>query len=180
MTSEQQTIWRNAIKQTRKITDGFGMPVDKEIVETVTIMQLMGIHTIMSCGGHVRRTTGGPYIMFISQKAKKYAEQLKELGGSSNPLYKKTYKKARIANLNEQQKIYTLLENFYKSHISSFGQRIIVRTVGFSASRLECQSADIAQIAHVDTRKKIVAENRREMKSFTAFLKAEYFKTLAA
>lgn len=178
MTEDQKKVWHAALTKTRKITDGLSMPIDKPIVETVAIMQLLGFRTTMSCGGHLRRATGGPYVMFVSLKAGRYERQYKQIANSQDPDSKKAYKKARAANLIEQLRLFELLEKFYETRTTAFAQRLVLRTMGFSTNRLELQSADISQIMNMQLRKQILAANRREMQSFADFLKAEYFKAL--
>jgi hypothetical protein len=175
-----QKVWRSALMQTRRITDKLGMPVDKEVVETVAILRLMGFHTSASCGGHVRRITGGPYVMFDSPKADVYAQKCRDISEPTSPLFKQFYKKARLENLKEQAQLFALLAKFYASRSVPFSQRLTLRTVGYSTGRLECQGASMAEIAHLSERKKILEDDRNEFRDFTEFLKAEHGMAPAA
>lgn len=174
-TLDKQTEWHIALEQVKQITDRFGMPMDEGIIETVAIMQLMGIHTTMSCEGHPERQTGGPYIMFVSSIAEESRKEAAVIHNTVNPQYKALYKKAMQANLTEQQKLYQMLDNFYKSHDASFSQRLILHTMGFSACRLECQGADMAYILDKNKQIELLMKNQAEMKTFTEFLKVKYF-----
>lgn len=83
------------------MTDKLGMPVDKRMIETVTILKLLGLHTTMSCSGHMQRITGGPYVAFISPKAEKYRERCKQIDNPKDAQYKKLYQKALRENILE-------------------------------------------------------------------------------
>jgi hypothetical protein len=172
---EQQKIWREALRQTRKIKDGLGMPVDKHIVETVAIMRLMGINTTMSCGGHLRRITNGPYVMFYAPTYKKFLEQRKAIGDFLNPKAKQIQKKAIKVNLRERQKLLPFLEGFYAHRQVPYTQRLIIEDVGFKGSYLRAQGADLAYIVNSQAKKEILTNNRKEMQAFTQYLKEQFF-----
>jgi hypothetical protein len=48
-----QETWDKLVKKFERLTDGLGMPIDLEILETVVALNALGINTIMSCGGHI-------------------------------------------------------------------------------------------------------------------------------
>ncbi len=138
-------------------------------------MRIMGIHTAMSCGGHLRRVTGGPYIMFTSPTAKKYADRCRQIGDSRDISYKASIKSNK-RELTWAAKIYSLLERFYANRAVTFSQRLALRTAGLSASRLDCQGAEMAHIVNIQTRKWILTNNQAEMRGFTEFLKTDFLK----
>jgi hypothetical protein len=166
-----QDSWSSMLDNVRHMTDKLGMPVDHGIVETVAAMRLLKIRTTMSCEGHLDRQTGGPYVMCVSSIAEKLRKKAAVIHNPVDPLYKALYKKAMRANLTEQQKLYQLLEGFYKARNTPFPQRLIVRTMGFSAFRLECQGADMAYVLDESGRKKLLIENQVEMTAFTEYMK---------
>lgn len=47
-TVSKQKAWQTTKREVKKITDKLGMPVDKEIVETVTILRLPGFKTVFN------------------------------------------------------------------------------------------------------------------------------------
>lgn len=176
MSNDQQTIWQTALDNTRAITDGLGMPIDEEIVETVAIMRLMGINTTMSCGGHLDRVTGGPYIMFSPREAKQWQEECRGIEDKMSPAYKHAYDMARKASLAEQSKLMKLLEEYYSNHQALYPQMLVAHNYVFG-NRLYCQGVELANIASPAEQKQILADNLKEMKDFTEFLKVRYFNT---
>lgn len=87
--SDKQANWRQALRRARNISDKLGMPIDKEVVATVAVMNLLGFNTTGSCGGHVRRATGGPYVIFQNPEAEKLAQRARDIGDYKDLLYKK-------------------------------------------------------------------------------------------
>jgi hypothetical protein len=172
----KETTWQTAVDRVKKITDKLDMPVDPEIVETVAILQLMGIDTSMSCGGHEDRITGGPYVMFTSKEAEAYRKKCANIGDPRDSLYKEFTGKAMAAIQNEQAKLYPLLDKFYSNRATPFAQRLMLRTLGLSVCRLECQGADMAVISKPRDRITILTNNRKEMADFTEFLKKTYLE----
>lgn len=166
-----QDSWSSMLDNVRHMTDKLGMPVDHGIVETVAAMRLLKIRTTMSCEGHLDRQTGGPYVMCVSSIAEKLRKEAAVIRNPVDSQYKVLYKKAMCANLREQQKLYQLLEGFYKARNTPFSQRLIVRTMGFSAFRLECQGADMAYVLDESGQKKLLIENQVEMTAFTEYMK---------
>jgi len=180
MATEKQSCWQETRKHVLQMTDKLGMPVDKRMIETVTILKLLGLHTTMSCSGHMQRITGGPYVAFISPKAEKYRERCKQIDNPKDAQYKKLYQKALRENILELQKLYHLLEQFYAArNATTFGRRLSLRTHGFSASRLDCQGADLARIVDRRSRKQMLADSQAEMKDFTEYLKRSFFESKA-
>lgn len=165
--------WQDMRRHVAQLTDKLGMPVDKKIVDTVTALRLLGLETSMSCSGHIRRFTGGPYVIFLAPKAQKYALRCKEINDPSEPAYKRTRKKALEENMREQQKLYHLLEGFYARHTAPFEQRLIVRALGFDHFQLLCQSADMARVMTLENKRQLLTANQAEMTNFTQYLKEE-------
>lgn len=50
--SKFQKIWNSKIKELAGIKDNQGVPIDKDILETVAAMNLNGFPTVVSCAGH--------------------------------------------------------------------------------------------------------------------------------
>lgn len=168
--------WKRATDEVRALTDGLGLPVDKHIVPTVTALRLLGYSTIMSCGGHSDRITGGPYVVFISEDAKRIWQNCKSTNDPKSKAYKIAFKRATIAAITERNHLWNLLEEFYDKRSSNYNQRLTLRTVLFT-TRLTCTGADQAYICNKEERKKLLAANREEMQTFALFLKDYYFKT---
>lgn len=165
------SMWQQTLRQVQGLTDKLGMGVDGEIAETVTAMRLIGLTTRMSCGGHLDRITGGPYVTFIAQGAEVYRKKCAAIANPKDMQYKEFVEKAFVENLNEQAKLYALLERFYEKRPTPFLQRLTLRTMGFSTFKLDCQGADLAYISSPLAREELLEGHRREMREFTEFLK---------
>jgi len=166
--------WHDVLEKVSQFTNKIGMPMDEGIVEAVAIMQFIGFHTTMSCEGHVGRHTGGPYIMFMSPVAEKLRKQAAALDSRSSLQYKTLYRKAMRANITEQQKIYHLLDTFYKNRHTPFSQRLIIHTMGFSAFRLECQGSNITYMLSRPQQKTLLENNRAELQTFAQYVRTVY------
>lgn len=58
----KQEIWNAMSAEVDHWIDGAGYPIDKEIKETVIALNLMGIETTASCGGHLDHGLSFPWI----------------------------------------------------------------------------------------------------------------------
>lgn len=110
-----QQKWLQAKEETLLLVDKLGMPVDKGIVETVTVLRLLGLNTSGSCAGHFNRITSGPYVMFQSVQA---IECLAELQTDNiektSPAYRVARKKIIRFSVLEMNKLLPYVESFYK------------------------------------------------------------------
>jgi hypothetical protein len=173
--AQQPIEWKETLHRVRQITDGRGMPVDPGIDETVAILQLMGLHTTMSCAGHADRVTEGPYVMFLSPEAEKYREQCKKIKDPKDVEYKKLLQKARVCILSDMKALYDKLESFYQSRAGQSRAYLVLKSTGFSRARLDCQGAELAHILDQASRLRLLEENQMKMREFTEYLKKEVF-----
>jgi hypothetical protein len=176
--TEQQRAWQTAKLETRNVTDKLGMPVDKDIVETVSILRLLGFHTTASCGGHIRRITSGPYVIFESPKARHYAALARELNDSLNTRYKVLRRKADRLRALDLHRLSVYLDEFYQDRHLNYRAHLIIQSMPMTLNILKCHGAETALVADRITKKKIVEENRAEMSAFTEHLKVRYFNRL--
>jgi len=153
-----------------KLTDKLGKPIDRGILDTVTILRACGIHTIGSCEGHVDRPTGGPYIIFRSPNAKKYDDAKNVLPNHASAEYRRLRKQAIMANTRQTQKLLILLDGFYAHRIVPANQRLIVEYYGSAFSELMCQGAGLAHIHSPKQRADLLNKNQAEMRAFTDYL----------
>lgn len=51
--SSLQQVWDKTAQKFAKVTDRLGTPIEAEIMETVMALNVLGISTSMSCGGHL-------------------------------------------------------------------------------------------------------------------------------
>ncbi len=172
-TDSKHSKLREAIKQTAGIRDRLGMPVDDNIINTVAIMNLLGFKTVMSCGGRTNRDTGGPYMHFMSAKAKEYKDDIDLIDGVkdfTNPKYKLLLDKAGFENCLEQKKLFDYLEEFYRDRATPYGQQIVVRALGQFVCRLEGQNASIMIVLEKNEKSNLLKKYQKEFRDFTDFL----------
>lgn len=170
-------VWSNAVNKTRGLKDGLGMPIDFEITPTVAILRLMGFRTTSSCAGHLRRITNGPYVIFVSPKARKYEIKLQQIGNYADPEYKTTAKKATRESVRERQRLIAYLKTFYANRHKAYDQQLVVCPLGLSASQLYCLGVDRALIVGEKDRKILLEADREEIRAFTEYLKTVYFSS---
>jgi|GEM_PF-2217598 len=180
---EKKQAWNDMRKKIKTIRDGLGMPVDSSIIETVIVLNLLGFSTSTSCGGHIRRATSGPYVVFESRKAREYAKQVRAFTANApanqdvyiDSKFKRLRLKARTHSAFELHKLIAYLDRFYAHRHVSYNDQLIVQSMPLTYNCLKCQGADSALALNSHDKKKLLASNQAEMNAFTEFLKAEYF-----
>jgi hypothetical protein len=173
----KEAAWKAALDHVNKITDKLGMPVDKGIVETVAVLQLLGVDTSMSCAGHSDRVTGGPYVIFESKEAEECRKKCAAIKDPGNSSYKEWARKAQVALLEHQSQLYKFLDKFYQGRQTPFKQRLIIHTLGLSAYRLNAQGAQMALLGNTEKRNVVLTSCQKEMSDFTEFLKRTSFES---
>lgn len=172
---EKQRKWQSVLAQVAGITDRLGMPVDKEIVETVAILQLFGFMTTSSCEGHADRITEGPFVILRSSAAFACEKQLMDIANRDSQEFADLKNKLTCLSIAEQRKLSTLLKDFYASRKQySAGEMLTLRMIGRSDFRLNCQGSELAYAEDAHARAERLARNRMEMKAFTEWLKEAY------
>lgn len=58
----KQEMWEAMSVEVGYWVDGVGYPIDKEIKDTVIALNLMGIETVASCGGHLDKDLSYPWV----------------------------------------------------------------------------------------------------------------------
>ena len=165
-------MWDKVISEVRGLRDALGMTVDEPVVEAVAALRMLGLNTTMSCGGHLDRITGGPYIMFCSLQAYDIEQKYRALT-RKDKRYHSLRAEARKLNLQERAKLTPYLNEFYKDRQVPYGNRLIITPVGAEGSRLKCQSADDGHILPTSSYKLILNAHRAELQAFTDFLKSQ-------
>jgi hypothetical protein len=175
MTREQQKIWEQEKYRVRRITDGVGMPVDRQIVETVAILRLLGIHTHMSCGGHTARCIG-PWVSFRSPRAASYQAQAYEAEKEGDhERARRAWRLVERYNAQQLHRLVQLLARFYEGRDVPHEQRLVAHGFGRLRYDLSCQSRDLLRVTPRDQRRGLLDQQRQEFRVFTEYLKAEFF-----
>jgi hypothetical protein len=152
--NNSQKIWKAKLKELTTIVDNEGIPIDKDILETVAAFNLNGFPTIKSCAGHFQQSslrfpfvlgwaTGKPESRFINDKklrqkiALKYSGPQEEIEidpGAAEEYYK-IVKKRRLNETKEykawdkknrvlRKAILSLLQQFYSRRTVSQDAKI--------------------------------------------------------
>jgi hypothetical protein len=172
MTSiHKQKAWREANQWARLLTDKLGTPVDKEIVQTVAVFRLLGFNTVGSCGGHIRRVTSGPYVIFESLGASKYATMARKISDKKDKHYIASREKANYSRAVELRRLVDYIEAFYQERPIDSRRHLIVQSMPMTLNILQCQGAEIALAVNSEVRKQILKNNQAEIAAFTRFLK---------
>lgn len=174
MTEHQKGIWEREKRAARRLRDGLGKPVDRQAVDVVAILRLLGFSTTSSCGGHFDRAAT-PYVAFRSEDNQYERQRIEEANSS---VAKQHWKKQAIQhNAAELGRLLGYLERFYTDRDVPLRRRLICQGFGVIGYRLTTQGADLVYVLSKDERRRLVIQQRQEFDAFTEFLKAEYFRT---
>lgn len=175
MNDSQAQQFDLARQESKRLVDGLGMPLDDGIVDSVAILRLMGINTTASCWGHDDNVSGGPYVMFYAAESKPLELQYRQVGDPRDPVFHQLRDQAVLLNLRERQKLLPSLDLFYRERLTPFGTRLIITSFGPEASRLQCQTAELAPALTEPERRNLLSSHQREMRAFTDFLISQFF-----
>lgn len=154
-------------KKVKNLKDKLEHCMDKDVIEIVTLLNCMDLHTTNSCQGHLTHGCISPWLHFSSEF----------YTGNNEDCITET---CEIAN-----KIERLFEKFYENRIlSSYGSFLVVRPMGsgtdLSMWRMEClgqENTDSKKLVfsdkHPQKEKHILFQ--KEFQDFTEFLKEYYF-----
>lgn len=175
MKGDLRDIWERERRQVRQLRDGLGKPVDRQIVEAVTTLRLLGFTTTGSCGGHADRMLS-PYVAFRSATN---ADDRQHIEEAADQIARRRRKSQAIQhNAAELGRLLSLLERFYDTRAVPYRQRLICQGFGIIGYRLTAQDADLVAVVSKDERRELVKRQRLEFDAFTAFLEAEFFAAL--
>ncbi|WP_369042470.1 hypothetical protein [Streptomyces sp. Midd1] len=174
MTEDQRHIWEREKRAVGALRDGLGKPVDPPIVETVTILRLLGFTTHSSCGGHLDRPAN-PYVAFRSPSNQADRRLIEEAATQAEK--RRRTNEAIQHNAIELARLLPLMERFYETCDVPQSRQLIVQGFGVIGYRLTTQSADLVHVVSKDERHELVDVQCQEFDAFTEFLKAEFFGT---
>ncbi len=193
--SQREQRWQETADKFSHVADRLGKTIDAGILETVVVLNILGIPTIASCEGHIDWGTRAPWVDIASTDpathvsiAKLSTEALQERERDQKTpaeiaaMFEEVHKIRRavkVLHIQERQKLLTYLATFYEDRHVSYDRRLIIRPLGTDGkSRLESQGADCQEVAPLDTREKKLREYQEEMQAFTTFLKEVYYTFL--
>ncbi len=197
MISKQQN-WHKLTKYFSSVTDGVGMRIDKGILETVVVLNVLGFNTRMSCQGHSLKRAYyiGPWVDIeikmtnsikkLEEKSSQFLKQAKQLETSDpknrkkiDALYTKSHHYSilvRKRHLKVIRKLATFLSEFYQNRVVGFETRLILDVSLPGWTRLLSQGTVLQDGLKMDEKKKNLQKYQQEMRGFTEFLKKKYFK----
>jgi len=179
------------MKKYSEFGDKLGKGIDKGILETVVVLNALGINTDQSCEGHLKWGTCAPWVDIkapntqkLEDELQKYwdeAESLSNRGKShdvTDKLFSKFHKlrvKLKSTNMAPAQKLLDFLSEFYGDRNSEYKTRLMLSFTPKGLGRLESQGAAFQEVLPIGQRKRNLLVYEKEMHEFTEFLKKKIF-----
>ncbi len=188
---EKRQQWQEASKQFSRTVDGLGRPLDEGIMETVVVLNLLGIRTEASCEGHLDHGTAAPWIDIGAKETPDEREEEKaafdearkqiELNELSYEDIESLFDKARTIqhqnarkHLELQRKTLMYLSMFYANRYVPHDHQLIIQGSQFRG-RIESQGSTIQEILSLEEQAEKLQVYQQEMQAFTQFLKQQWF-----
>lgn len=165
--------WQAALRHVDAMRDRLGMRVDDAIRETVAILNVMGVHTTMSCAGHTDRDTGGPYVTFIHRDIVRWRDLVRDIDDPSDVQYKHAIQHARELNYTARKKLWDHLELYYQDRATGYAQRLSIQVRPFSNTLMATGAVNYSFL-NPKERKEALRHGQDEMQYFTEYLKMQY------
>lgn len=186
LVDEKMVKWNEISERINETTDRLEHPIEEGIKETVVVLNALGFTTSGSCEGHSDHGARAPYVMLDIDGLR---EALLEIGKLGNQAYEappgkerdELYSQFRSMEQEAEKPLIEkgillggYLDRFYENRKTSFDERLII--VREARINLINQGAVFQSARDTESVAKHLAEYQQEMKEFTEFLKAEYFK----
>ncbi len=183
--------WEALTKKFSKIGDKLGNGIDKGIIDTVIVLNALGINTDQSCEGHVKWGTCSPWVDIRATNTKRLEDETwkcweeadnavkaglpREITDKLFNQYHQMRIKLKTKNLSVAKKLWPYLMEFYNSRNPEFGTRLVVSFYGNGIGRLESQGACFQEILPLKIRKVNLLKCQNEMEEFSGYLKRKFF-----
>jgi hypothetical protein len=186
---DKHAVWKQKLLEMEHVQDHLGTGLDEKIMETVAVLQLLGLHTRQSCEGHIDHGIAAPWVAIESRdpklevlrgfysKLSKKADELEDLEDTDikaevvyDGMHKINKHIDRIEAL-EYQKLIPYLEEFYQGRTVSWEQRLILDSHG----TLICQGAILQPAETQEMQTLRLQAYQEETFAFTQFLKRKFF-----
>ena len=78
----KELLWQQMSHELSQITDGLGKGIDSGIMDTVVSLSVLGVPTRQSCEGHLKWSTGAPWVDVeaVGPKVEELEKKLMMLG----------------------------------------------------------------------------------------------------
>jgi hypothetical protein len=198
----KQEMWNMMDSEVSHWTDSLGHPIDKEIKDIVIALNLMGIETIASCGGHLDHGLPYPWVdvRIYSAEAQKMMQELLDIQNKISKeeeflqrkfpdlSYNDFYDLPEGKNLKDLcEKKHILRESVFQSeakYLEELNQLLdqfyeihkfsYDNTLINLNGRLHSIGGDRQQIRSQEQKFLKLIEYRKEMEAFTIFLKNKF------
>lgn len=162
--------WANEERKVRTLTDALGNDMDASITPAVVALRLLGFHTIASCGGHLDRHTGGPYVLIEVPEAATLAQKAQKID-DENPDYLVLRHQADLARATALRRVCDWLRAFYDERAVDHDNRIVAHSMPWFLILMEPSSDLILTMDRSEARRFLNA-NRREFEDFASFVRS--------
>ncbi len=190
---DKEQRWQEMYRTVTNMKDRLGKKVDTGIIETVVVLNLLGMPTKMSCEGHLEWGIGAPWVDIEDRYARERSTEVQQMFQQAQQLQqqqahmtdeiahlleeaRKADREVRLLNLAASRKLLDYLIIFYEKRHVPFDVRLIIQIHAIGRSRLESQGADFQDVALLEERSLKLKEYQEEMRQFTLFLKQQYFQ----
>lgn len=172
------------------LTDNVGTPIDLGILETVIMLNLLGLHTFQSCEGHLDHGHSYPWVTIIDPERsrlfnriwlhvcelEKQAKVVKTVQAYNQYLLADIQLRVRIPEWEAEDAIFAqitaLLNAFYANQQESIiPARLLVRRFHPGTYRIEPGFSSIMKELPASIKKEYLAYGQTEMQMFAAYLK---------
>lgn len=164
--------WSKEERKVKAFADALGNGMDPAIIPAVVALRLLGFHTIASCGGHLNRHTGGPYVLIESPKAVLLARKAQAIS-EDDPAYLALRERADLARATELRRLCQWLRRFYDGRAVDHDSRITAHSMPWFLILLDTCS-DLALTMNRREARNFVNANRREFRDFADFVRGSY------
>src|SRR5579872_969062 len=185
--------WHDMFATVTHMKDKLGKEVDAGIIETVVVLNLLGMPTTMSCEGHLEHGTGAPWVDIEDISASKRSSEVHQMFQQALQLDRRqaqiTVETVRLLeeahqakrgvkclHLAIRRKLLDFLTTFYEHRHVPFNVHLIIQSRDIGRSRLESQGADFQDTAPLEERWLNLVAYQEEMRQFTLFLKQQFFQ----
>lgn len=157
------------------VTDKLGMPIDKDILQTVIAMRMSGFQTNASCEGHLDHGIKAPWIEVGS-----VPDSLASRALSNSPAEMSHPQTESVEEVRAREKIYSernrlvnILDKFYHNRPCPAKSRLIV-LFRLGQCRIISQGYGTQDALPLDTQSSMLDTYRAEMAEFTEWLNNNY------
>lgn len=187
----EHTNWQEAEAYVSTFTDRLGTPIDAGIVETVVVLNLLGLQTFQSCEGHLTEGSAYPWVTLVQRPLSgrfvrqwQTVCQLEEQAeGSGTPEAYDTYLAERLrlqmdmTRWDEEdvysQRLKDWLERFYtqEERMQYRPERLVTIKYHPGMVRLEPFFGSHMKSPSETLKATYLARGQAEMRAFTCYLK---------